>query len=57
MPLGGQLAHEGDIGTLQDLGVIRDSHGGEWDEWPADLRVRECPETYARERVAYANAR
>ncbi len=22
---------------------LRDSHGGDWDEWPADLRVREFP--------------
>lgn len=22
---------------------IKDSHGGDWDEWPADLRVREFP--------------
>jgi protein gp37 len=22
---------------------LRDAHGGEWDEWPADLRVREMP--------------
>lgn len=23
-----------------------DSHGGNWEEWPADLRVRQCPETF-----------
>lgn len=23
--------------------IIRDSHGGNWDEWPEDLRVREFP--------------
>jgi protein gp37 len=23
-----------------------DRHGGDWSEWPADLRVRECPESY-----------
>lgn len=23
---------------------LRDSHGGDWDEWPAELRVREFPE-------------
>lgn len=23
---------------------LKDSHGGDWDEWPADLRVREFPE-------------
>lgn len=23
--------------------VLRDSHGGDWTEWPADLRVREFP--------------
>ncbi|CAN5361219.1 hypothetical protein BH09VER1_BH09VER1_53240 [soil metagenome] len=22
---------------------LRDSHGGDWNEWPADLRVREFP--------------
>lgn len=22
---------------------LKDSHGGEWDEWPADLRVRQMP--------------
>lgn len=22
---------------------LRDSHGGDWDEWPADLRIREFP--------------
>lgn len=25
--------------------ILRDSHGGDWDEWPADLRVREMPKT------------
>jgi protein gp37 len=25
---------------------LKDSHGGDWMEWPEDLRVRECPETY-----------
>lgn len=25
--------------------VIKDSHGGDWDEWPEDLRVREFPRT------------
>jgi protein gp37 len=24
----------------------KDSHGGDWEEWPEDLRVRECPESY-----------
>lgn len=23
--------------------MLRDSHGGDWDEWPADLRIREFP--------------
>lgn len=23
---------------------LRDSHGGDWDEWPAELRVREFPQ-------------
>jgi hypothetical protein len=22
---------------------LRDGHGGDWSEWPADLRVREMP--------------
>jgi protein gp37 len=25
---------------------LRDSHGGDWSEWPADLRVREMPEAF-----------
>jgi protein gp37 len=25
--------------------MLRDSHGGDWDEWPEDLRVREFPRT------------
>jgi len=25
---------------------LRDSHGGNWDEWPANLRVREMPEAF-----------
>jgi len=30
--------------TENDLLVdLRDGHGGDWDEWPADLRVRELP--------------
>ena len=36
---------------VKQLGAIRgrelgiDSHGGDWDGWPADLRVREFPDT------------
>lgn len=30
--------------TLASNIVLRDSHGGNWDEWPEDLRVREFPE-------------
>lgn len=26
-----------------DIGPLKDSHGGDWDEWPADLRVRQFP--------------
>lgn len=26
---------------------LKDSHGGDWDEWPADLRVREYPQQEA----------
>ena len=25
---------------------LRHSHGGDWDEWPADLRVREFPQYF-----------
>lgn len=25
---------------------LADQHGGDWGEWPEDLRVRECPETF-----------
>lgn len=28
---------------------FRDGHGGDWNEWPADLRVRQVPEV-ARQR-------
>lgn len=31
------------VGWTGPLECIRDSHGGEWSEWPADLRVRELP--------------
>lgn len=27
--------------------VLRDGHGGDMGEWPEELRVRECPESYA----------
>lgn len=27
---------------------LRDTHGGDWSEWPEDLRVREVPEAFAR---------
>jgi hypothetical protein len=27
----------------------RDGHGGDWAEWPADLRVREMPEFVERQ--------
>jgi protein gp37 len=36
---------------MKQLGAIRgrelgtDSHGGDWDDWPADLRIREFPAT------------
>lgn len=26
--------------------VLNDLHGGNWDEWPEELRVRECPESF-----------
>ena len=25
---------------------LADSHGGDWEEWPRDLRVRQCPENH-----------
>lgn len=31
------------VGAPDGTFGIRDSHGGDWDEWPADLRVREFP--------------
>ena len=31
--------YQGEIAPL----TLSDSHGGDWDEWPADLRVREFP--------------
>lgn len=31
------------FGVLSAPINLRDSHGGEWDEWPSDLRVREFP--------------
>jgi protein gp37 len=30
--------------TLEPLTQVRDSHGGEWGEWPENLRVRRLPE-------------
>lgn len=27
---------------------LRDTHGGDWSEWPEDLRVREVPEAFKR---------
>lgn len=32
-------------GELREMRLLklRDSHGGDWDEWPADLRVRQFP--------------
>ena len=29
---------------------LRDTHGGDWTEWPKDLRVREMPEAFRRYR-------
>lgn len=36
-----------DVGWSGPLKCITDSHGGDWSEWPADLRVRQMPEVYA----------
>jgi protein gp37 len=30
-------------GMNSDEVDLKDSHGGDWDEWPADLRIREVP--------------
>lgn len=30
----------------------RDGHGGDWNEWPEELRVRQCPETFYPQLVA-----
>ena len=38
--LGSNPIHEGSVLNLSDR------HGGDWDEWPEDLRVREFPETF-----------
>jgi len=48
-----QCRHAGVAPFVKQLGAapfdgsrrlpLRDSHGGDWDEWPADLRVREFP--------------
>jgi len=35
--------------TMSDPGkhlALKDSHGGDWNEWPSDLKVRDCPENY-----------
>lgn len=31
---------------------LRDGHGGDWSEWPEDMRVRECPESYFPQLIA-----
>jgi hypothetical protein len=31
-------------GTMEVPYTCKDSHGGDWLEWPQDLRVRELPE-------------
>jgi protein gp37 len=36
--------HEFDS-VYDDVLELRDSHGGDWDEWPSDLRVREFPKS------------
>lgn len=33
---------------------LKDTHGGNWDEWPADLRIREYPAAFAGKIVAPA---
>jgi len=37
------------LGSTVELGgrrfALQDSHGGDWSEWPEDLRVREMPQT------------
>ena len=33
---------------IEQMKRLRDSKGGDWDEWPADLRVREMPTKGAR---------
>jgi len=34
---------EAEIGAREDWGLLKDSKGGNQDEWPADLRVRQWP--------------
>ena len=50
-----QAAHLGIAPFVKQLGAVwartwlsDDRHGGDWDDWPADLRVRNFPDTYAR---------
>ena len=31
------------LGTCWAQGRSKHDHGGDWDDWPADLRVREYP--------------
>lgn len=33
----------GALGRRLEPMKLKDSHGGDWDEWPADLRIREVP--------------
>lgn len=35
--------------------VLKDSHGGDWNEWPADLRVREFPKQSQNKEKQHAN--
>lgn len=46
------------LGRVPRLGgdamILRDNHGGDWDEWPETLRVREFPEYFHQYRRAGA---
>jgi protein gp37 len=41
-PVDGRIGIDGPASHAVTLDLV-DSHGGNWDEWPADLRVREFP--------------
>jgi len=45
--LGARPVEDESLVGVKAIGRLKDKHGGDWDEWPADLRVREFPKTVA----------